>query len=126
MTTKEAYARFNREQRMRWQWTRKLRELELDIEGLRLDMEFASAEGDAKMADALNGNRRYRDTVDAFLNLRGYTKDMAGWRAACGSDIGLYNRTKNLQWPRLWRILLESRKRRKNDHLQAGRTGGVR
>lgn len=125
MTEREAYARFNREQRMKRQWARKLRDIELTIEGLRLDMEFAFAEGDARMADTFNGNPRYRKTVDAFLNLRGYRKNMAGWRAACGSDIGLYKKTNRLKWPRLWRILLESRKRRQDDRLPQKRTASV-
>ena len=112
MTEQEAYAKWNREQRLRAKWEQKLRQISQDIETISLDMALAWAEGDLKTVYWLNANPRYRRTVDSFLNLRGYRKCMAGWKLACGSDIGLFRRTCRLGWPRLWRVLLESRKRR--------------
>lgn len=112
MTEREAYRRFNREQRLRQQWLRKLRLLSLELESIALDIADALAADDVKIASSLRDNPRYAKTVEAFMRYRGYSKNMAGWRLACGTDIGLYKRTKKLGWERLWRILLMANRKR--------------
>lgn len=112
MTEYEAYRRFNREQRLRQQWLRKLRLLSLELEGIALDIADAISADGVKIASSLRDNPRYAKTVEAFMRYRGYSKNMAGWRLACGTDIGLYKRTRKLGWERLWRILLMANRKR--------------
>lgn len=109
---REAYRKWNREQALRLRWERELRRIGQDIEAISLDMAAAWADGDTRMEDWLNANPKYRVVVDRFLDMRGYRKNMEGWRLACGADLGLFKRTRRLGWQRLWRVLLDSRKRR--------------
>lgn len=112
MTRAEAWARLRREEALKRRWAREMRRISLAIESVRLDIEDSLESEDAELARLLADNARYRKVVDAFLNLRGYRKDLRNWREACGTDVGLWNKTKGLEWPRLWRILLRSRKER--------------
>lgn len=116
MNLREAYGRWNREQRALADFRRELRRIRLDVESIELDMAAEIARQKDSRASALAAELaecgRYRKTVDAFLNFRGYSKNRAGWRAACGTDVGLWRKTRGLDWPRLWRAVLESRKMR--------------
>ena len=84
------------------------RRIALDLESIELDQ-------DACYVSMLAENPRYRRAVDLFLDRRGLRKDARGWETACGSDRGLWRRTRVLSvrcWPRFWRILLDSRRAR--------------
>lgn len=81
-----------------------------------LDLESIELDQDACYRAMLNSRKDWRDKVDAFLDMRGIPKTAIGWEVACGSDRGLWRRTRVMAercWPRFWRILLGSRKGRK-------------
>lgn len=80
-----------------------------------LDLESIELDQDACYRAMLNANPRWREAVDLFLDQRGLRKNARGWETACGSDRGLWRRTRVLaerHWPRFWRILLGSRRER--------------
>lgn len=110
---------------MGWnEWKREqlvLRGMEASLKRIRVDVDClegclaeAWAEGDRRMAARLNANPRWRRTVDFFLDERIYRKmgKMREWRDACGTDGRLWRETSCLGWPRLWRVLLMSRRMR--------------
>lgn len=90
-------------------WKKEMLRISRDIEFLKADLDLALAD---EITTMLARIPRYRRTVDAFLDLRGYTKTMEGWQKCCGTDVGLFRKTKKLGWALLWRALLESRKLR--------------
>lgn len=79
-----------------------------------LDLACIEADQDLAYCEILNGNPRYRRVVDSFLDLRGYRKDARSWEQACGTDRGLWKRTRAMaaDWPRFRQVLLLSRKLR--------------
>lgn len=81
-----------------------------------LDLACIETDQDLAYCEILNSNPRYRGVVDSFLDLRGYRKDARSWEKACGTDRGLWKRTRAMaaQWPRFWAVLLLSRKMRRN------------
>ena len=111
---------------MGWnEWKREqlmLRGMETSLKRMRVDVDYlegclaeAWAEGDRRMAARLNANPRWRRTVNEFLDMRVYRKmgKMSEWKWACGTDGRLWKETSCLGWPRLWRVLLMSRKMRR-------------
>lgn len=105
VTRQEAWAAWRREDAFRQSWNKKVRAIERELEYLG---EWA----DSLLTDEMAENARYRKVVDAFLDLRGYSKNMPGWRAACQVEPGLWKKTRTLPWPRLWAAILLSRRKR--------------
>ena len=105
---------WDREQRTLRGMEASLRRMRSEVEYLEGCVEDAWANGDRRMANALNANPRWRRTVDSFLDERIYRKlrGMTEWRFACGTDGRLWKKTRGLGWPRLWRVLLMSRRTR--------------
>lgn len=125
MTLAEAYRSWNREQNALARYRRDLKRIALDLESIELDLEsieldmahairLQNLEYEAGIAKTLSEVPRYRRTVDAFLDYRGYSKNHDGWKAACGTDIGLWRKTRRMEWPMLWDAILVSRKMRKD------------
>jgi len=89
MTEIEAYRNWHRENIAREQFRRKIRDLELTLEGMQLDLLealFRQCLEDAAFHRAL---RRY---------IMNYDHSEYGWRFACNRDGRLLKLTKNVGW----------------------------
>jgi hypothetical protein len=97
ISEKEAWQQLHRSERAAKEFKKRLKEIELEIERLRLDMEESYV-------------RQCTDD-EAFLRvLRRFTGHTPhGWEMACGCDGRCKALVRQLGWPALWRVILRVR-----------------
>ena len=97
ISEKEAWRRYRKEERATREFKNRVKEIELEIERLRLDMEESYVRQCADDKAFLRALKRFT----------GHTQ--YGWEVACGCDGRCKALVRQLGWPALWRVILRVR-----------------
>jgi hypothetical protein len=94
----EAWRRLHNQERAAETFRRRLKEIELEVERLQLDMEEAYVR---QCADD-------KAFLQALKRFTGHTPH--GWEMACGCDGRCKALIRQLGWPALWRVIQRVRR----------------